>query len=407
MHNAQSSQTCRHLSGWLIRAVLTTAVVLWFAGGAQLATRASGSPGSRRLWLPVRYLRLPRPVPSGGMAEPSINGGTIAVAAQYPGDTHARYKVYIGGLRHWAPGALTETGPPEPMVGLVALSASWLVWVQYNGLNWSIQARDVKNGREYRVSSSAQVGPMAADLYFPIISLSGNRVAWSYVICSGSCTVASPRLKSAVMVKTLPFGPSRTVSQASGRCLADWPSISGNTVVYQKEGRCWGKHGNKVGSDVYLDNLANGAGRRLTTNHGSSEPVTNGTDVAWKQGPPGATRWADGRIVLLALKSGRRQAISVKPPGRMSPRCWPKDTPVEQCADQPVIDNRIIEWTIDNGETILARNLVSGREYAFKVARGHVVTRPLSASGRYVVWSDTTTGSSGSTGSDIAVGSVP
>lgn len=390
-----------------IAAALVIVLVAAFAGQAEARNPARAPAVSQ---LSVRYLPLPKSVAGGYMAEPAISGTTVAVAAQLPNDYHGRFRLYLGDIRNWKPRQLLETSLPETQIGLTAMSANWLTWVQFAGLGWSIYARSLHTGRQYLVDSSQRAGPMAADLYFPIVSVSGDEVAWSYVSCVDSCNGVRPRLTSAVMVRQLPFGRLRTVRHSYGKCVADWPSLSGNLVVFQMEGHCWGKNRSKVGSDVYAKDLASGRIWAVTADHGSSEPVTNGSYIAWKHGRPGSTRWTDGTIMLLDRRTGKRGAVSLRGAGKNHPVCWPKDTEIETCADQPEISNSLLEWTIDNGGTILIRNLHTGGESVFIVPihSRHSPTRPLNVSGHRLVWRDVESWSNGNTrGSDLALGVVP
>jgi hypothetical protein len=282
--------------------------------------------------------------------------------------------------------------------------------VQYSGVTWAVYAKSLRTGRVYLLDGWRREGAMAADLYFPIISLWGGRLAWSFVVCFKHCGSAQEDLTAAVLTESLPAGRREIVRRTYGRCAADWPSVWGSLVVYQMEGYCWGRDDSRVGSDVIAEDLAAHKTWAVTTNHGSSEPVTNGRYIAWKEAAAGATRWKDGAIMLLDRVTGKRGPVSLRTTGRNHPACWPRDTRVETCADQPEISSQVLEWTIDNGGAVLAKDLATGNEYYFSVPLGshHLATRPLCVSGRHVVWRDIQTGANGSTrGSDVAVGTVP
>ncbi|HEV3309874.1 MAG TPA: hypothetical protein VG815_05105, partial [Chloroflexota bacterium] len=152
---------------------------------------------------------------------------------------------------------------------------------------------------------------------------------------------------------------------------------------------CWGpKH--KVSSDIYLANLNSRRIRRITYNHGSSEPAYNGSYLAWKQGRPGGTRFVDGTIRLMSLATGRTVIASVRMPGRGHPRCATKDTYIQACADEPVISSDILEWTLNNGIVIVARNLRTGTQYPVFQELGKLNSpssyRPRNVWGNRIVW---------------------
>ena len=330
-------------------------------------------PGKHPYLLGTTYLR----VPTGKYTEPSvyIQGSRVV----FTGLTWTS-QVYMADLHHWKPRWLFQASTQLPDIGLWGLSAGWVAWIQYQSSSlWAIYARNLKSGRRYEIDSSAQEGPAPADFDFPYGSLSGNTLVWSVVNCPGSC--AKPQqITSSIMVRHLSLGGTHRVASRRGLCQVDWPSIWGRVVVYETEGTCpgWGRSG----SDVWLMHLADGRSTQVTRNHGSSEPVTNGRYMAWKQGPPGATRFGPGKIVLLDLKTGKRSAVSLGLRGTYLTDCWDGWHEIEQCEDQPVITSRILEWSGLEVGPIL-RDLKSGKEY---VTNSTLPKRAIDAWGNRVMW---------------------
>ena len=133
---------------------------------------------------------------------------------------------------------------------------------------------------------------------------------------------------------------------------------------------------------MWLTNLATDKSMRITTNHGSSEPVTNGRYVAWKQGPPGMTRFGVAEIALVDLKTGKRSPVSLGLRGTYLTNCGDGWHKIQQCEDQPVITSDILEWSGSEVGPIL-RDLKSGKEF---VTNSSIPKRAQDAWGKRVMW---------------------
>ncbi len=392
---------------------ILTAVIAEFILGPAIGSSSLKARGPARRsastshLLPVRYLRMPGKVIGGGTAEPAIYGRTVVTAAELGDSQDASFGLYLGDIRHWRPKLLfvrrTEVAPPK-------LSKHWLVWAQYDRRAWQIYARNLKTDRRYTVDSSKRAGPTVRVLDPPVISLSGDTLAWSYEDCTSACNGLWPRQASALVVRHLPSGPIQTIRRTHGRCHAvRSPSIWSHLLVFQLDRYCTGGDRRRFDSDVYMTDLTTGKSRRVTSNHVSSEPVTNGKYVAWTQPPDWDRMRTDSSIMLLNLRTGTRIIASLRMTGRNHPACWPHDTRIEICASHPVITDRLVVWSIGS-YSFLARDLRTGKEYGFStpIQSHHSPWPPLSGSGQRVAWNDLQVSSNGSKRlTNVAVGQVP
>ena len=222
-------------------------------------------------------------------------------------------------------------------------------------------------------SSKAEGSPQSVtDLPGP--SLHGDTIAWNYGGCMHACKSDFSGYRSAILTRHLPDGPVHTWRVTRGRCSSLWPSVWGQILVWHQEGVCQGH----LGADVVLVNMETRTLRFLTHNHGSSEAVTNGRYVAWRQGKAGTTPYTQvARMTLLTLASGTRQFF--KPL-----------FPHQDVDDQfPVMTSRVLAWETEIVSVIGARDLGTGKVYAAYYRTEHQnIVGMGQAWGRRIAWVD-------------------
>ncbi|HEV3311196.1 MAG TPA: hypothetical protein VG815_11835, partial [Chloroflexota bacterium] len=264
----------------------------------------------------VRYLSVPT---YWEVQAPAVSSSAVA----FSGETRQRgalhVPIYLTSIRRWSPLHLLNS--PADFVYSMALSDEWLVWVGmtdgkmgYNG-QWELYAYDLKTGRRYTIDGWRRRGLTPAGFDPPHVSVSGSTVAWSYVDCTAHCRPSRhpPRVRSAILVKALPFGRQRILRRLLSTCeqIVALPSISGHIVVWDQGGEDWCacrvlQCKARIRGAIALDSLATGKQRIVTRSDGAFDPVTNGRYVAWEQWPAGVTRSDYGAIILLNLRTGHK-----------------------------------------------------------------------------------------------------
>jgi len=214
----------------------------------------------------------------------------------------------MGNVSRWRPRDIfREYQNVPPQLNLVSLSAHWLVWLEYGKNGWTINARDRRTSHTHIVDSSKNKNGQSLVWGWPLLSLSGDEIAWSYPDCLAFCDSSTMAVvHSYIMVRRLPFGKPRLAVETDGRCAANWPSLWGNVLVWEQEGVCSGQSG----SNVWMRRLWSGKPRMLTTNYGGSVPATNGRYVAYDQGKPHTDRFTEWQAtVLLDLRTNVRITV--------------------------------------------------------------------------------------------------
>jgi hypothetical protein len=272
--------------------------------------------------------------------------------------------LYLGSLRgKWRPRPIYTAPSRKINIAEIQISPRWIAWANNTTVPsepWTILALDRATGKLYTVDSSASEGLPPTEIAFPVISLYGSTLAWSYSHCTARCNSANPTIASSVATRSLPAGKRHIITSTYGRCGSLWPSIWGRTVVWFQEGVCQGHHGN----DVMMYDVATGRIRQLTHDHKSSMGVTNGRYVAWKY--PGDRFQVNVTFMLLDLKTGRRRPASLVL-GRWTPGC--RTGNVDTCAfgNSPVLTSRLLVWGTEGpqapDETVMALDLRRDKQY--------------------------------------------
>jgi hypothetical protein len=259
-------------------------------------TQSGPSPGNG---IHVRTLALPG---STDVADVAGYGSSIVMTGR-----HARDNLYRGSLSGpWRPhriyAAASGVYPSQ-----LQISARWIAWqnTTHAGGPWAILAMSLNSSRIFTVDSSSKEGLPPTEVAFPIISMYGDTLAWSYSRCASRCKSQKPVIASSIATESLPHGRRHIITSTFGRCGSLWPSIWSRTVVWFQEGVCHGQEGN----DVVMYDGTTGRTRQLTHDHQSSVAATNGRYVAWKF--PGTRFTINNSIMLLDLKTGRRRLASL------------------------------------------------------------------------------------------------
>jgi hypothetical protein len=335
------------------------------------APSAPGPQQPGRSGVHVRFL--PNPQGAGVKLDGVARyGNKVAFGTTLRSDPN-QFAIYLGSvLGSWRPREVHRSSPGSQSSG-VRLSSRWLVWLDdtFTAGSWTLVAQDLRTGRRYAVDSSRRDGPPASPSDFPVASLDGSTVAWNYTGCLKDCKTPHPTLRSYIAIRTLPNGRIRDLASVAEPCAYLWPWLSARYAVWFEEGRAAPCKGDNV---VLYDRRARKQ-RMLTTDGQGSEPSTNGEYVAWKQG---GTRFDNGEIDLLNLRTGRTSVVS-KVLGRWYPGCviGPHNSN-DKCSggNGPILTSGFAVWPSYGdwgafGSTIVALNLRAGTE------------RPITANSQY------------------------
>lgn len=289
-------------------------------------------------------------VPMGALT--AIYGNTVAWGGteQVPRPSH----LYLADIRSFHPHSLT-TSARGGQFNYIQLSANWIVWIEYSSgsFSWSIRVQNRHTERRFLIDSSAHDGIPANPLLFPLLSLSGNALAWTRISCARSC---AQRWTSSVHLMELPAGKDQTIYSTQSPCQQTLPWLSARLLVWDEEGTCLGH----VGTDVLRFDRLSGQVRSVTLNHRSSEPTTNGSWIAWKQvkhGQERDSRMLDGDIVLENVGTGRRAIVSAQH------MCNDPQSGASSCATAPKLTDSVLAWQALDGDTVEALDLVSWHHY--------------------------------------------
>jgi hypothetical protein len=221
-----------------------------------------------------------------------------------------------------------------------------------------------------------------------MLSMSGDQVAWSYIVCHGACTKTGTGWSSRVSVDDLATSRSRVVVSTSAPCLAaDWVSIWGEKLAFQEEGTC----PTHRESDIFIADLSSGRVRRVTDNRQSSDAVTNGRYVAFKHG---GNRFNDGVIELLDLRTGHLKPVS-RVLGRWLTSCFAnRQHTIDKCTDGngPVISADFVAWqtagaAVGMADSLMAMDLATGKQYILAPGLASLIPWRLGRPwGRRAVW---------------------
>jgi hypothetical protein len=324
------------------------------------------------------------------ISDEATQRGAVYVAAQpwkwRPGQVN---RMYMGVVSRWRPRQLKgHIAAGEE--NFVSVSSDWMAWTEGGSVAsyWRVYVRSRETGRIRVIDGSNLEGPNPVLSAFPMLSLSGDRVAWSYVVCHGSCARTGRGWTTRISIENLRTGRSRVVASTSQACLAaDWVSLWGNTLAFQEEGTC----PTRRGSDIYAADLGSGRVRRLTRDGQSSDPATNGRYVAFKYG---GNRFNNGVIELLDLRTGRVRPISLVA-GRWASNCFAdRGHRIDKCTDGngPVISSDIVAWQtagdmLGRADSLMARDLRTGRQYVLAPGLGSLVPWRLGEPwGHQAVW---------------------
>lgn len=382
MHGLRSTAaTAPGGRGGIARRVLFGAVL------AVMATMSAGMPSAliaapARAAHQVQYLALQDPY----MGAPAVYGNTVAWSGTAGDLNHPRpSRLYIAQVGHFHPHVVAVSTAQDSMIQ-THLSARWIAWEdQGQGGSWAIWAVHRRNGHRLLVDSSKWSGPAPHPWMYPLLSLSGDMLAWSRVHCAKTCIqgIGRESWTSSIQLRYLSTGASRTIGQSTAPCLQYWPSLAPNVLVWHEEGVCAGV----AGSDVLLFDRSTHKIRHLTADHRASEPTTNGQYVAWKDAPG---RFDGGTIILLNLRTGQRAVASGKPSKKTGCQSQTTGRQWITCDVTPTMTSTALVWLAGNGATVMAYDLSTGRRRILQTTvPGKVIPGLLGASApgtRAAVW---------------------
>lgn len=334
---------------------LLVAVIMVTGGSVSLppVAVADMSPVVQYFPLPDRYFQSP----------PALEEHDIAWSGTNADRNHTDTdRLYTSSLEPFKP-QLVYSAKPGWAVIQVHLSASWLVWEdQAERGSWVIWAMNRSSGTNVQIASSQHAGKAPHPWLYPLLALSGSTVAWSQVRCVEPCIHGRDieTWSSSIRYQQLPAGTVHIVKTTKAPCNQYWPSLFGATLVWHQEGKC----GGIVGSDVMFLNLGTKQMRALTSNHRGSEATTNGRFVAWKDS---VSRFANGEIILLDLRTQRRIVASVRPV-RGKGCAVRGGQPTGICDATPILSSGVLIWLAEGAGTVMARSLTTGKIYRLESA---------------------------------------
>jgi len=345
-------------------------------------TPSWAAPATARPWyvaIAQRYL-----------GPPAVYQGNVAFEAQETITSDPQSHLFVSSIATFSPREVYSAAPGRNIV-MVRLSSSWIVWEEETQFDdWTINAMDRSSSVVTQVASSQVVGRAPHPWMFPLLSLSGSTVAWSQARCNAPCVTGlrphDETWTSSIRYRDLPAGRVRVVWSTNAPCNQYWPTLWNRTLVWHQEGIC----GHVNGTDIMMVSLPAGGVRVLTHNHRSSEASTNGTFVAWKVAP---SRFSNGRIMLLNLRSGKLESASIRRPGSQS--CgMSRGRPVSYyCDAEPVLSQRALSWWADGGASMLALSLVTGKTFALQSDKGNFGPDLLGVGwGHIMAWAASRTG---------------
>ncbi len=238
------------------------------------------------------------PLPPQTVHGLAVLGDTVAWSSESSGPF---YTLFSASLRTRQARVVARGTAAEPTIGDTLLSPHWLVWLELEPLHlaWRIIALDRRTQQRVTVDGSARERGLPDSRYLaPMLSLDGDTLVYSF------STTQQGQPHTAIYAQTLPHGPRRLLAESViSTCVLRWPTVSGQTAAWEQVGGC---SGGGAGSDIVVADLSRGRPYLLTTDHQSSQPVTNGQLVAYKGQ---ASQERAGSIIVVDRRTNQRHVI--------------------------------------------------------------------------------------------------
>lgn len=351
-------------AGWTRSVRISICVVLTAVAAAVVAMGVGAMPipiaASTHVVASLQYHRVQDPYAS----VPALYRNTVAWSGtagnlRHPHPVH----LYLAHLPTLRP-EIVVTVPFRLTIIQTQLSAHWIAWEdQGQAGDWSIWAQNRQTGRRLQIDSSQVSGHVPHPWMFPLLSLSGETLAWSRVLCLQDCVTGNDEehWTSSIQLLNLSTGAQQTVTQSPAPCLQYWPSLWSSILVWHQEGICSGVSG----TDVFLFDRSTQRIRQLTTNHRGALAATNGRYVAWKDAP---NRFQSGKTVLLNLATGKRTIVDGKPNRKIG--CPDPKTGMHwvTCDALTRMTASAVVWMAAGGGTIMSYNLATQRRHVWETS---------------------------------------